>query len=99
MYGRLGAFEPGDVGKYTKSSQRQRGSEDEDDDRFTYSRMFRVPTQQALQFRRSTQAQSQGLPESVQFKNRIKNSVQKYLNSKEGHELNKHIESLKRSLD
>lgn len=93
---KLGEFNPGEATAYTKSSV---GKREEREDQFSYSPFFRVPTQVALDYRRSNEAQKQGLPESVQanvLKQRIKGAVSRYLSSKEGKQLNKHLNSIKK---
>jgi hypothetical protein len=102
QHAKLGEFENKDAGKYTKSVHRGRNAkgegDGEDGEQFKYHRFFRVPSEIALGYRRSSEAQKAGLPEStedsvsnVELYRRIKSAVGNYLNSKDGQELNNHL--------
>jgi hypothetical protein len=63
-----------------------------------------VPSEIAMGYRRSTQAQRAGLPESTdrsvsdkELYKRIKSAVGNYLNSKEGQELNNHLTKIRKT--
>jgi hypothetical protein len=104
MHRKLGEFEAGEVGKYAKSSHKKRGGEEDGESPFDYHRFFRVPSEIAMGYRRSTQSQRAGLPESTdrsvsdkELYKRIKSAVGNYLNSKEGQELNNHLAKIRKT--
>lgn len=98
---KLSMFNPGEASGYSKSELPRRHGEGNLPP--GYHPFFTGPVNVELNRRRSSYAQSHGLPESVEtnnlIKNKIKNSVNKYLKSKEGYELNKHLENIRNSID
>ncbi|MFZ4598864.1 MAG: hypothetical protein ACOYNN_09490, partial [Terrimicrobiaceae bacterium] len=104
MYRKLGEFEPGEVAQSAKSFHKKRGGEEGAESPFDYHRFFRVPSEIAMGYRRSTQAQRAGIPESndqsvsnSELYKRIKSAVGNYLNSKEGQELNNHLTKIRKT--
>ena len=93
--------DPGPASAYAKSElSRRSGAENLPPGYHPY---FTGPVNVELNRRRSYFSQTHGLPESIQhennIKNKIKTSVNKYLKSKEGFELNKHLQSIKNNID
>ena len=96
---RLGAFEAGEPSPYSKSVVVSRRSGDSP---LGYNPYFTAPVNIELERRRSYYSQRKGLPESFNSDNikyKIKKSVNNYLKSREGQDLNKHLNSVKNNIE
>jgi hypothetical protein len=96
---RLGAFEAGEPSPYSKSVVVSRRGGDSP---LGYNPYFTAPVNIELERRRSYYSQRKGLPESFNSDNikyKIKKSVNNYLKSREGQDLNKHLNSVKNNIE
>jgi len=92
---RLSAFDPGEPSGYSKSMVHRRGMEGLPQGYHPY---FTGPVNVDLERRRSYYAQRHAIPESTDIKNKIKQSVDSYLKSKEGKALINHLDSIRNTL-
>lgn len=98
---KLDIFHPGEASRYSKSvvTSRRHG----EDLPAGYHPYFTGPINIELNRRRSYYAQSKGLPESVEFnnifKNKIKKTVNNYLQSKGGNPLLNHLNSIRKTIE
>jgi hypothetical protein len=96
---KLSAFEPGEASGYTRSMSSRKG---QDDLHAGYHPYFTAPLNTELNRRRSYHAQSKALPESMEadmmIKNKIKQSLNNYLSSKQGKKLSDHLETVRKTI-
>lgn len=96
MLDKLGIFDVGDPGAYTKSTVKVKNREENP---FNPKWAIDPATAEILRSREQTYRQyTESYDENNFLKNRVKVAVNKYLKSPEGYKLNKHLETLKKNL-